>query len=100
MKGASQIAPFGVRMPEGLKDKLHEIARKNGRSLNSEIVRILDEYVNGPKIEPMENISEEDLDSPQKLHEVIKELGEKIMLMESVFERNFPDYKPENKKPT
>lgn len=38
MKGASQIAPFGIRMPEELKDRIAERAAKNGRSMNSEIV--------------------------------------------------------------
>jgi plasmid stability protein len=41
MKGASQIAPFGLRMPEELKDKLAERASANGRSLNSEILFVL-----------------------------------------------------------
>lgn len=47
MKGASQIAPFGLRMPEELKDKLAERATANGRSLNSEIVQILEDALSG-----------------------------------------------------
>lgn len=43
MKGASHIAPFGLRMPEELKDKISESAKKNGRSMNSEIVQILED---------------------------------------------------------
>ncbi|MBF7978129.1 Arc family DNA-binding protein [Rahnella sp. LAC-M12] len=42
MKGASQIAPFGLRMPEELKDKISESAKTNGRSMNAEIVSILE----------------------------------------------------------
>ena len=41
MKGASNIAPLGVRLPDDLKIKIQERARKNGRSMNSEIVQIL-----------------------------------------------------------
>lgn len=41
MKGASLIAPFGLRMPEDLKDKISERAKANGRSMNAEIVQIL-----------------------------------------------------------
>ncbi|AUZ68244.1 Arc family DNA-binding protein [Escherichia coli] len=41
MKGASLIAPFGLRMPEELKEKIAERAKANGRSMNAEIVQIL-----------------------------------------------------------
>ncbi|HDG8261104.1 TPA: Arc family DNA-binding protein [Klebsiella aerogenes] len=43
MKGASQIAPFGLRMPEDLKTAIAERAAKNGRSMNAEIVQILED---------------------------------------------------------
>lgn len=43
MKGASQIAPFGLRMPEDLKTAIAERATKNGRSMNAEIVQILED---------------------------------------------------------
>lgn len=45
MKGASQIAPFGLRMPEELKDKIADRARKNGRSMNAEIVQIIQDVL-------------------------------------------------------
>lgn len=35
------ISPYGVRMPDKLKESLTIRAAKNGRSLNSEIVMIL-----------------------------------------------------------
>lgn len=37
------IAPFGIRMPEELKQQLTEQAKKNHRSLNSELVMRLEE---------------------------------------------------------
>lgn len=43
MKGASHIAPLGVRLPDDLKQKIQERARRNGRSMNSEIVQILED---------------------------------------------------------
>ena len=46
MKGASNIAPLGVRLPDDLKIKIQERARKNGRSMNSEIVQILQDAIN------------------------------------------------------
>lgn len=45
MKGASLIAPFGLRMPEELKEKIAERAKSNGRSMNAEIVQILEDTV-------------------------------------------------------
>lgn len=46
MKGASQIAPLGIRLPEDLKDKIKGRAKENGRSVNSEIVQILEDSLN------------------------------------------------------
>ncbi|MEN4544875.1 MULTISPECIES: Arc family DNA-binding protein [Pantoea] len=43
MKGASQIAPFGLRMPEELKDAISKRAAENGRSMNAEIVQMLED---------------------------------------------------------
>lgn len=42
MKGASQIAPLGVRLPDELKLKVQTRASKNGRSMNAEIVSIIE----------------------------------------------------------
>lgn len=52
MKGASLIAPFGLRMPEELKEKVAERAKNNGRSMNAEIVQILQDTVDG-RINPL-----------------------------------------------
>lgn len=41
MNGMRNIAPTGVRIPDDLKDKIQVRARRNGRSMNSEIVKIL-----------------------------------------------------------
>lgn len=41
MKGMRNIAPTGVRIPDELKEAIVQRARRNGRSINSEIVIIL-----------------------------------------------------------
>jgi hypothetical protein len=46
----SQISPLGVRMPDGLKVHLKEKAIENRRSLNSEVVRRLEESMNAEKV--------------------------------------------------
>ncbi|MGL4168944.1 Arc family DNA-binding protein [Morganella morganii] len=47
MKGMRSIAPFGLRMPDELKEKIQERAKANGRSMNSEIIQILEDAVGG-----------------------------------------------------
>ncbi|MGE6467988.1 Arc family DNA-binding protein [Serratia proteamaculans] len=42
----SDISPHPVRMPSDLKEWLKDQARQSGRSLNSEIVRVLTERMN------------------------------------------------------
>lgn len=32
------IAPFGLRMPPELRDKIEEAAKRNGRSMNAEVI--------------------------------------------------------------
>jgi len=41
MKGMRNIAPFGLRMPDELREAIAERAKANGRSMNSEIVQML-----------------------------------------------------------
>lgn len=55
MKGMRSIAPFGVRMHDDLKEKLTIRAAQNGRSLNSEIVMILQEAVDSASSQPKSN---------------------------------------------
>lgn len=43
MKGASQIAPLGIRLPDELREKVKAKAKANGRSVNSEIVQMLED---------------------------------------------------------
>ena len=72
MKGASQIAPFGVRLPDDLKAKIQDSAKLNGRSMNAEIVNILEEA--------MDNALSDDFDA--ETLKVIHLYEEKIKAME------------------
>lgn len=42
MKGASQLAPLGIRIPDELKARIQERAQQNGRSMNAEILDIIE----------------------------------------------------------
>lgn len=48
---AGQISKDKIRtnitFPKELKSKLEELAKKDGRSLNSMVIKILSDYVNG-----------------------------------------------------
>ncbi|EBG0211786.1 Arc family DNA-binding protein [Salmonella enterica subsp. enterica serovar Louisiana] len=60
MKGASNIAPFGLRMPEELKEAIASRAKSNGRSMNAEIVQILQDVIDGDKL-PTFDLSHEQI---------------------------------------
>ncbi|WP_057057706.1 Arc family DNA-binding protein [Enterobacter kobei] len=87
------IAPYGVRMPAELKDKLQSLAKKNGRSLNSEIVHILEEHVNPPKIDFMRPLSDEEIRSPEKIQRWMSEMSQKIAILDQVVSQNYPEKK-------
>lgn len=38
---------FNLRLPDGMRDEIAKVAEANGRSMNSEIVRVLELYLNG-----------------------------------------------------
>ncbi|WP_337047107.1 Arc family DNA-binding protein [Serratia liquefaciens] len=49
MKGMRNIAPFGLRMPDQLREAVAERAKANGRSMNAEIVQIIDDAIAAEK---------------------------------------------------
>jgi predicted transcriptional regulator len=79
------IAPYGVRMPAELKEKLQEIAKSNGRSLNSEIVMILEDHV---KRNTMDLDSLRELDNDE-LHEIIKTQADLLIKYKEAIDNGF-----------
>ncbi|HGJ5865910.1 MULTISPECIES: Arc family DNA-binding protein [Arsenophonus] len=76
MKGMRSITPFGVRMPDDLKEKLTVRAAQNGRSLNSEIVMILQSAVNETSTsKTIESIAKTEAD---KIKEALEETLTKL----------------------
>ncbi|MBH3259984.1 Arc family DNA-binding protein [Serratia marcescens] len=49
MKGMRNIAPFGLRMPDQLREAVTERAKRNGRSINAEIVQIIEDAIAAEK---------------------------------------------------
>jgi hypothetical protein len=42
---------FVVRLPDGMRERIAEVARNHHRSMNSEIIARLEESINTPKVE-------------------------------------------------
>lgn len=43
-KGSREINPFGLRMPPKLRKRVETIAAENGRSMNAEIIHVLEQH--------------------------------------------------------
>lgn len=81
MKGASLIAPLGVRIPDDLKEKIQEKAKSNGRSMNAEIIFLLEQSLHLVDAEKHN----------EKLHELAESRGaliEKLQTIIQLQERN------------
>lgn len=72
---------FNLRFPEGMRDAIAERARANGRSMNSEIIQILEDALSGKarsirfdmaKGEPVEI---ENVDNPEKVIKALTALA-------------------------
>ena len=44
---SQEMDRFNVRLPNGMRDAIAERAKRNGRSMNSEIVQILEDALHG-----------------------------------------------------
>lgn len=73
MKGASLIAPFGLRMPEELKEKVAERAKANGRSMNAEIVQILQDAISG------KDTIDKDQPDMEKIKTILDRVAEEVL---------------------
>jgi len=51
---SQEMDRFNVRLPAGMRDAIAERAKANGRSMNSEIVQILQDALEEQEIEKME----------------------------------------------
>lgn len=59
---APQLADkYVLRMPDGMRDKITKLAKANGRSMNAEIVLILQEAIEGRSTRTNTNIDVEAL---------------------------------------
>jgi len=82
---------FMLRLPDGMRDSIAELAKKHGRSMNAQIVHILEEYITPPKVDDMRDLTDEELRSPEKVQAWMKELTEKMSVIEKVVKKHFPE---------
>lgn len=83
---SQQQDKFTVRFPDGMRDKIAEIAAKNGRSMNNEIIYALGNYLSG-----------ETQDYLKKLEEIEKEVKDKLKDLRAFKEKIFISYHHEEK---
>lgn len=58
LNGNSRTADkFVLRMPDGMRERIAEIAQKNHRSMNSEIVLHLEDLIDGAKLDLSDSTS-------------------------------------------
>lgn len=69
------ITPFGVRFPTPLKEKIEKYAKENGRSMNSEIITMLDECY----AEKASGKNIKDFTTGELIDELICRLGEEAV---------------------
>lgn len=75
MKGMRNIAPFGLRMPDELREAITARAKANGRSINSEIVQILEDALAEPRYVNFHKIKRDfELKSPDEREVYLKRL--------------------------
>ncbi|WP_273848716.1 Arc family DNA-binding protein [Serratia liquefaciens] len=70
---------FNLRFPDGMRDAIAERAKKNGRSMNSEIIQMIEDALN-PRVKSIEfDIGENKpikIDDVGKAEDIVKALTE------------------------
>lgn len=78
---------FNLRLPDGMKDAIAERAKENGRSINSEIVQILQDALESESLDidkiDSKNANPEDLAS--ELARQLEEKQKEVMLVAKAF---------------
>lgn len=74
MSSPPQATPFPLRMPPELREQLEALAKKNGRSVNSEIVAMV-----GAALEAGSDVST--IPTERLLAEVVERLGGTLQLV-------------------
>lgn len=67
------VERFTVRMPDGLRDAIAERAKQNGRSMNSEIIQILQDAISGK-----DAIDKDQLDM-EKIKTILDRVAEEVL---------------------
>ncbi|WP_448512390.1 Arc family DNA-binding protein [Photorhabdus laumondii] len=70
---------FNLRFPDGMRDAIAERAKENGRSMNSEIIQMIQDCLDrkSPETQPTVSLSNELMDKIIALAESIEEMKDK-----------------------
>lgn len=100
VKPVKDYDKFVVRLPEGMREAIAERAKKNGRSMNAEIVQILEDSLEEDTHNPdgltkveLEEVVKVQNDLLLKYHSAIEKGSQMMEEVRAALEKN-------NKKPT
>lgn len=70
---------FMLRLPDGMRSAIAELARKNGRSMNAEIVQILEDAINATKPWNAERTGDKIVMTSEQLNNIAKDLTNAVV---------------------
>ena len=73
---SQEMDRFNVRLPAGMRDAIAERAKRNGRSMNAEIVQILQDAL---EFEDVSNSGETKIDA-KKLRQILDKVIEEALI--------------------
>ena len=98
-KQVKDYEKFVVRFPDGMRDAIAERAKRNGRSMNSEIVQILEDALNAEIADKINSVS-----VPLNVDALVQ-LQAQVIAMQKEIQEKFREQNEKlrellNKKPT
>jgi ABC-type multidrug transport system fused ATPase/permease subunit len=72
-----------LRLPDGMRDRIAEVAKANGRSMNAEIVGRLQDSLDGG-LDEAKSISADQRETLEKQNSMIEETLEMLKVMQSL----------------
>ena len=58
-QGTGRVEKFVIRFPEGLRNQLRQVSARNHRSMNSEIINVLEKHIQDTLFAPIEDLDED-----------------------------------------
>ena len=66
-RGPAVVEKFVIRLPMGLRDQIRQLSENNRRSMNSEIIMVLENYIREQTLAQMAEASGDDRIQPETM---------------------------------